>query len=79
MPKLVTLEVWAHAIYGDDAPGIATLRRWARDAKIVPLAEKHGRTYFVHPDARYSSQGLSFTRRRLVDRLGIASKPKQRG
>lgn len=53
MSKLVTLEDWAKATYGERPPGIATLRRWARDARIYPAAVKHGRTYFVQPDAEY--------------------------
>jgi len=51
--KLITLEAWAVATYGQDSPHINTLRRWARDARIYPLPVKHGRTYFVTPDARY--------------------------
>lgn len=53
MPQLITLEDWARQIYGDAAPAIATLRRWARDARIHPAPQKHGRTYFVLPTARY--------------------------
>lgn len=52
--KLITLEAWASATYGEAAPHLNTLRRWARDALIVPTPEKHGRTYYVRPDARYS-------------------------
>lgn len=51
--KLITLEAWATATYGEDSPHINTLRRWARDAHIYPKPIKHGRTYFVTPDARY--------------------------
>lgn len=51
--KLITLEAWAAATYGEAAPHINTLRRWARDAHIYPKPIKHGRTYFVTPDARY--------------------------
>lgn len=51
--KLITLEAWAAATYGEASPHINTLRRWARDALIVPAAEKHGRTYYVRPDAQY--------------------------
>lgn len=51
--KLTTLEAWAAATYGEDSPHINTLRRWARDAHIYPKPVKHGRTYFVTPDARY--------------------------
>lgn len=78
--KLITLEAWAAATYGDDSPHINTLRRWARDALIFPAPEKHGRIYYVSPTARYCdyrspapiavsiarpSQGTS----RLVDRI----------
>lgn len=51
--RLITLERWAASTYGEDAPHINTLRRWARDGMIVPTPEKHGRTYFVRPDACY--------------------------
>lgn len=51
--KLITLEAWAVATYGEASPHINTLRRWARDALIVPIPEKHGRTYYVSPGARY--------------------------
>lgn len=51
--KLITLEAWADATYGESSPHINTLRRWARDALIVPTPEKHGRTYYVSPGARY--------------------------
>lgn len=78
--KLITLEAWAAATYGESSPHINTLRRWARDALIVPAPEKHGRTYYVSPAARYcdyrspapvaapaarQSQGTG----RLVDRI----------
>lgn len=51
--RLITLERWAEATYGDDAPHVNTLRRWARDGLILPAPEKHGRTYYVRPDAHY--------------------------
>lgn len=51
--RLITLEAWAIATYGGHSPHINTLRRWARDALIVPAPEKHGRTYYVSPSARY--------------------------
>ena len=53
-PRLIPLEVWAIEIYGDKAPCLNTLRRWAREGFITPPAEKHGRTYFVLPDAKYT-------------------------
>ena len=52
-PRLITLELWLAETYGD-AITLNTARRWCRDRKISPLPEKHGRTYFVTPDARYT-------------------------
>jgi len=51
--KLITLEDWARAKYGERAPFIGTLRRWARDGKIFPMPKKHGRSYFVEEHAEY--------------------------
>ena len=62
---LLPLDAWAQATYGDHAPSIHTLRRWARDGHIFPAPEKHGRSYFVAPEARYASTGAS-PQRRLV-------------
>ncbi|MCW2242756.1 excisionase [Azospirillum canadense] len=53
MDKLLTLEEWAKAVYGEHPPGIETLRRWARQSRLFPAPEKHGRTYFVRSTARY--------------------------
>lgn len=50
--KLQTLEEWARAHY-EHPPSKYTLRRWASDGKIFPIPQKQGRSYFVHPDARY--------------------------
>lgn len=50
--KKITLEAWAKLHY-DPPPGIATLRAWARDSKILPAPQKVGRTYYVLPDARH--------------------------
>jgi predicted site-specific integrase-resolvase len=51
--RLTTLEDWAAKRYGEHAPSIHTLRRWVREAKIMPAPKKHGRTYFVQEDAKY--------------------------
>ena len=51
--KLITLENWAELNYGSASPNMDTLRRWAREARIYPAPQKHGRTYFVAPDACY--------------------------
>jgi hypothetical protein len=50
---LVTLEEWA----GDHfrtPPSANTLRKWARDGRIMPAPVKHGRSYYVESDAHYS-------------------------
>ncbi len=78
--KLITLEAWASATYGEASPHINTLRRWARDSLIVPAPEKHGRTYYLRPDARYrdfraqaqvpgQSGAVAGAGSRLVDRI----------
>lgn len=51
--KMIPLRQWAKDTYGDAAPSVGTLRRWARDNRLFPPAEKHGREYFVSPDTRY--------------------------
>jgi hypothetical protein len=51
--KLITLEAWGQLRYGEHAPNIQTLRRWAHDAKIFPAPKKHGRTYYVAENAQY--------------------------
>jgi hypothetical protein len=52
MSKLVTLEEWAKCRYVKP-PTPKTLRRWARDAKIVPPPKKQGRAYYVQEDAHF--------------------------
>jgi hypothetical protein len=51
--RLITLETWASARFGEDAPCVGTLRRWARDGKIYPAPRKHGRSYYVDERAQY--------------------------
>lgn len=53
LPTHVSLERWAEIHYGEDKPARATLQRWAREGKIRPQPIKHGRSYFVQPDAMY--------------------------
>lgn len=55
---MITLEDWAQRTYGHNAPHRNTLRRWAREAHIYPLPEKHGRQYFVCENARYVAYGV---------------------
>lgn len=49
----IKLETWAAAKFGEHAPHIGTLRRWARDGKIYPVPRKIGRDWMVSPRADY--------------------------
>lgn len=49
----IPLETWAAAKFGEHAPSIGTLRRWARDGKIYPTPRKIGRDWMVSPRADY--------------------------
>lgn len=65
--KLISLEVWAERRYDDVCrPTINTLRRWARESRISPLPEKHGRTYYVEEAAVYVDPART---PRLVQRI----------
>lgn len=75
MPRLITLQQWAREVYGDEAPCANTLYAWARGAKIYPAPEKHGRTYFVRPDAVYSPCGRPAPS--LVKRMGNGKSAKR--
>jgi len=57
--SMITLERWAALTYGEAAPHTNTLRRWAREARIYPVPQKHGRQYYVQPDARYMTGAVS--------------------
>lgn len=66
---LLTLESWARQTYGEAAPSLATLRRWARDCLIYPTPEKHGRAYFVRPDAQYRGPHGTTNTQSLAEKL----------
>jgi len=66
-PRLITLELWVERTYGG-AVTIATARRWCREHRILPAPEKHGRTYFVQPNARYTDP-YAPPRGRLMERI----------
>ena len=66
MSRLLTLESWAAAEYGDDAPCATTLRRWVKEGHISPRPEKHGRAFFVKPGAVYVPTAAMH---RLVNRM----------
>lgn len=52
LPKFITLEAWLRMTYGD-AVSLKTARRWISHGYILPAPEKHGRAYYLRPDARY--------------------------
>ena len=52
-PRNITLEEWLAQSYGEHPPSIFTARRWCREGRIYPAPQKHGRSYYVRPDARY--------------------------
>ncbi|NHQ83198.1 hypothetical protein HA051_16660 [Chromobacterium vaccinii] len=54
---LQSLEEWSACQFGRHAPGLATLRRWARDGLIFPPAQKVGRKWLVEPSAAYLPAG----------------------
>ncbi|MBJ2211287.1 excisionase [Pseudomonas carnis] len=51
--KMITLAAWASLNF-DPVPSMNTVRKWARDGRLVPAPIKHGRSYYIAPDARYS-------------------------
>ena len=65
MSQLVSLHTWAAQTYGEDAPCMATLLRWTKRGQIQPAPVKHGRAYFVAPDAVYTERSFPS----LVDRI----------
>lgn len=71
--KLTTLEDWAKAKYGERAPFIGTLRRWARDGKIYPLPKKHGRSYFVLESAEYVQ---NYNDSAFMEKVSVASQTR---
>ncbi|QNB10892.1 excisionase [Paraburkholderia tropica] len=46
------MEVWARQVFGEHAPSIQTLRRWARNGKILPAPRKIGRAFYCTPTAQ---------------------------
>lgn len=50
-PKLISLEKWAQRVL-DPVPSIYTLRRMAKDCRIVPAPQKVGRSYYVEESAQ---------------------------
>lgn len=51
---LLPLPDWATLHYAKAIPHINTLRRWVKDGLIQPQPERHGRAYYVDPEAKYT-------------------------
>jgi predicted site-specific integrase-resolvase len=68
MSKYVLLSTWAARNYGSDAPHPRTLLRWVKAGKIQPKPERHGRDYYVSPEARYTDRPQSLWERVNADR-----------
>ena len=52
MPRLIPLQNWAERHF-DPAPGIRTLRNWARNGRIQPRPILVGREWRAREDAAY--------------------------
>lgn len=52
MAKLLNLQEWASEVYASP-PSLSTLRRWAREGRIFPAPEMHGKEYKVASYAIY--------------------------
>ena len=50
---LLTVDEWIALRYAQRGPAVRTVHRWIREGLIYPAPEKHGRAYYLHPDARY--------------------------
>lgn len=76
MTPQITLDAWRCANFAEpNRPAIGTVRRWAQKDKIDPPATKCGRTYYVHPCARYTENPRS-GKPRLIDRIRAAETTK---
>lgn len=79
MPRLVTLIAWAELEFGEAAPPIASLRRWSREGRFDPPAQRVGNAFFVTPTARYVQPPSAGGGRRtgdmsLADRIAAAER-----
>lgn len=72
MSRYVSLTKWAQDTYGEEAPSYQTLVRWTRAGKIKPAPQKHGRTFFVHPNAVYTERPLTLVQRLAVEETHAA-------
>ncbi|WP_337021803.1 excisionase [Pantoea anthophila] len=52
MAQLLNLTEWLSET-SSQPPSLSTLRRWAREGRIYPCPELHGKEYRLHPEAVY--------------------------
>lgn len=76
MTQQTTLDHWRQINFAEHCrPTLNTARRWAKQGRIDPPAIKHGRRYYVRPDAVYTDKPQP-AKRRLVDRIRAAETQK---
>lgn len=64
-----TLEDWRTTNFAAHCrPTLNTVRKWAKLDRFDPPAVKHGRTYYVHPAARYTEKPRP-SKPRVIDRI----------
>lgn len=71
--KLTTLEDWAKAKYGRDAPNISVLRRWVREHRISPRPQRHGNRYFLPQHAEIIASDY-WVKERRANRSGLTQR-----
>lgn len=52
----ITLQEWADLHFAQTKPSVRTMRRWAAQGKLVPTAERIGRTLYVTPETSYKGR-----------------------
>ena len=61
--RLLTLDQWAARHYATP-PCMTTLRAWCKNGLIQPQPVKHGRAYYVQPEAAYTDPSVGRLRGR---------------
>lgn len=67
--KLITLEAWILANYGDPRPSMRTVRGWNASGNLVPAARKQGRSYYIPANARYIASDESMPKSTILERI----------
>lgn len=74
--KLITLEAWILANYGEPRPALRTVRKWNAAGNLVPAARKQGRTYYIPANARYIAANEPIPKQSILDRIRGAQAQK---